>query len=169
MPERIQRKRTAVYNAERNKVWRNSAGRPRAKCHPEKFHRAKGMCDACYNRWLYANSSSHKAQRRNSATNWSNKNPERKKHSNNVARIKLRYGLSLKEMEAMRVAQGGACLICKSTSKELAIDHCHETGRVRGLLCSPCNRTLGFFERFQKPTEAQWVAAAIAYLVPPCP
>lgn len=81
-----------------------------------------------------------------------------------MARIKRRYGLSLDEVAAMREAQGGACKICKATDKKLAIDHCHETGRVRGLLCLSCNRCLGFFERFRKASERAWVAAAIKYL-----
>lgn len=166
MPQRIQRKRTK-YNAERIRAWNKSETRPRAKCHPLKPHRARGLCNACYDRWLYANSPAHKAQRRRSAIEWGNKNPERKSLSSSTTRIKRRYGLSLEQVERMRVAQGGACLICKAT-KKLAIDHCHETGRVRGMLCLACNRALGFFERFRKETEKPWVEAADRYLEQPC-
>lgn len=45
----------------------------------------------------------------------------------------------------MRALQGGKCLICRRSAK-LVIDHCHETGRVRGLICSPCNTHVGWIE-----------------------
>lgn len=48
---------------------------------------------------------------------------------------------------ALRDAQHGACAICGCTNgnRELAVDHCHTTNRVRGLLCQTCNRALGGF------------------------
>lgn len=48
----------------------------------------------------------------------------------------------------MLAYQGGKCAICEEkcvTNKELAIDHCHKTGRIRGLLCMRCNTALGMF------------------------
>lgn len=64
------------------------------------------------------------------------------------------YRISLEERDALEAAQGGTCAICEkaetTTSKagrvrRLAIDHCHTSGRVRGLLCGSCNRALGLF------------------------
>lgn len=48
--------------------------------------------------------------------------------------------------------QGGVCAICKRTRK-LNVDHNHETGAVRGLLCHGCNTTIGALER---ETSAMW-------------
>jgi hypothetical protein len=55
------------------------------------------------------------------------------------------YGLSPEQYAAMVAAQGGACAICDKvpTNGVLAVDHCHTTTRVRGLLCRPCNSFLG--------------------------
>lgn len=49
----------------------------------------------------------------------------------------------------MMAEQGGVCWICSSDfgGRELYVDHCHETGAVRGLLCSRCNTGLSFVER----------------------
>lgn len=164
MPIRIQR-----YDPVRNKAWRNSPNRPRAQCHPERVHRARGLCETCYGNWLYENSPTHRAQRQAGTKDWSDRNKAKKKKSNHAARLKRRYGLTPDQVDVMRTAQDGACAICERPVDALAIDHCHETGRVRGLLCPPCNRALGFFERFQNPTEAKWIAKAIDYLkVPTC-
>lgn len=58
------------------------------------------------------------------------------------------YGITHEEYAAILAAQGGGCGICGSTKaggrrSRLAVDHCHETGEVRGILCDNCNRALG--------------------------
>ena len=55
-----------------------------------------------------------------------------------------KYGISREIHEEMVAAQGGRCLICKRKA-ELCIDHDHESGVVRGLLCRRCNMGLGYF------------------------
>lgn len=64
--------------------------------------------------------------------------------------IKRRYGITYQEYCDMLDAQKGRCAICESfdaqnnrTYGKLFIDHCHTTGKVRGLLCSKCNHALG--------------------------
>ena len=55
------------------------------------------------------------------------------------------YGLTLEQYEALYEAQGGVCYICRRATgktRRLAVDHCHVTGWVRGLLCKPCNSLL---------------------------
>jgi hypothetical protein len=60
--------------------------------------------------------------------------------------MKRVYGVSLEEYEAMSDEQNGLCYICNqppTSEKRLAIDHCHDSGRVRRLLCTKCNTALG--------------------------
>ena len=56
-----------------------------------------------------------------------------------------RAGITVEEYDAMVIAQRGLCYICGNPPKKnrLAIDHDHDTGRVRHLLCPPCNRYIG--------------------------
>ncbi len=58
-----------------------------------------------------------------------------------------KFGLAPGDRDFMHDYQQGQCGICQRHESEftrkLAVDHCHETGRVRGLLCGPCNTALG--------------------------
>ena len=61
------------------------------------------------------------------------------------------YGITAIEYEEMSKSQNNLCAICKSTGSgkygdRLVVDHCHTTGKVRGLLCWPCNIGLGMFK-----------------------
>jgi hypothetical protein len=57
------------------------------------------------------------------------------------------YGLSLDDYDKMLAAQEYRCAICADGgSRRLAVDHCHETAKVRGLLCDKCNMGLGLFK-----------------------
>lgn len=61
--------------------------------------------------------------------------------------LKALYGLSVPEYKELLAQQNHTCKICKTHEKNLKrrlfVDHCHETGRVRGLLCQHCNTMLG--------------------------
>lgn len=67
--------------------------------------------------------------------------------------IKNKFGISEQQYQEMEKAQNFVCAICKEPEKtarkgipqRLAIDHCHETNHVRGLLCVNCNTALGKF------------------------
>ncbi|WP_431832476.1 endonuclease VII domain-containing protein [Brucella melitensis] len=77
--------------------------------------------------------------------------------------LKRLYGITLEEYEAMLLKQDGVCAICGLTERvegrALAVDHCHATGAVRGLLCSACNIALGKFE-----DDTERLRKAITYL-----
>ena len=63
--------------------------------------------------------------------------------------LKRKYGISLKEHKDLYESQNGTCAICfvpeeHASRGKLFIDHCHTTGKVRGLLCHSCNSMLGY-------------------------
>lgn len=64
--------------------------------------------------------------------------------------VKLRkYGLSLDQFKNMVREQEGRCAICRKpfkNSSDIHVDHCHQTGAVRGLLCFLCNQGIGKFK-----------------------
>lgn len=79
-----------------------------------------------------------------------------------VSDIKKFYGLSLDDYEQLLQWQDGCCAICRGLNPSLyrlAVDHDHETGKVRGLLCSACNTGIGQFKEFEDR-----MLAAIQYL-----
>lgn len=64
-------------------------------------------------------------------------------------RLKKMYGVTLQEFEDMALKLNYKCEICKQKNKvhkDLVIDHNHNTGGVRGLLCSQCNSALGLLK-----------------------
>lgn len=92
-------------------------------------------------------------------------NPQAYARRNRKARLQT-YGLTESQYQAMLASQGGKCAICettqgrrKSTDHPLYVDHDHATGKVRGLLCQPCNSALGMFE-----DDVARLRKAIAYL-----
>lgn len=58
--------------------------------------------------------------------------------------LKRTFGISVDEYDVMFDLQKGLCAICNGEdSKRLAVDHCHKTNKVRGLLCQSCNLSIG--------------------------
>lgn len=70
------------------------------------------------------------------------RNPKAAKAAGRKCHLKKVYGLSLDDYDRMLMSQGGRCA-CGAIENPLHVDHDHDTGAVRGLLCGPCNRTLG--------------------------
>ena len=69
-------------------------------------------------------------------------------------KLKANYGLTLEDYEQLLTKQKGVCAICFQPEttmsnagyiKNLSVDHCHTTGKIRGLLCHHCNTGIGKF------------------------
>ena len=61
-------------------------------------------------------------------------------------KLKTLYGLTTEQFSAMIVEQNSVCKICSCHLDKPQIDHCHTTGKVRGLLCRSCNTSLGLLK-----------------------
>lgn len=78
---------------------------------------------------------------------WHKANPERSKANQRRTDLRIKYGISPEQYDVMLAAQGGVCAICQGQQvagrRFLDVDHDHDTGQVRSLLCSLCNVMLG--------------------------
>jgi hypothetical protein len=92
---------------------------------------------------------------------------KKRKEINRATYYKKRYGITLEVYNKMLLDQDYKCAICKISETEIkhkrntyfAVDHCHKTGKVRGLLCNNCNCILGFIN-----DDTEHLNNAIKYL-----
>lgn len=71
--------------------------------------------------------------------------------------LKYQYGITKEDYEELLEKQNGVCAICEQEDdgdRPLAVDHCHETDAVRGLLCFRCNMAIGYFQDDPRRLEA---------------
>lgn len=76
------------------------------------------------------------------------KDPAKYKEYCKKSRTKRMYGISLNEARQIFTEQGSKCAVCEKMlmeNKGWHIDHCHETNKVRGVLCHHCNTAIGLF------------------------
>ena len=121
----------------------------------EWYERNKELTKERAKKWVAENPEKRKMVARTYAKN----NPERLR--NNF--LKNQYGITLEEFNAKRSLQQNKCAICGNefkNTKDAHMDHCHTTGKVRDILCSACNKALGYF-RDSIPT----ILAASQYLI----
>lgn len=111
----------------------------------------RAVCKPCWNSYVreYKSRNPERERQRNRA--YKQADPERYLCSH----LRSIHGISLAEYRRMEAEQGGKCAVCRQPEtarykvrgldkvKSLAVDHCHDTGRIRGLLCANCNTALG--------------------------
>lgn len=85
------------------------------------------------------------AQQREARQELENADPAQAKLMRRKRHMAHRYGLTVQQFERLLEEFGGKCGICRRTAQRLVVDHDHETGAVRGILCVKCNVSLGSF------------------------
>lgn len=136
--------------------------------HPHRKVKAKGLCGSCYDKQLKTNNPEYHAAQKANTTKWMKLNSARRKQYNKLrneayhaeaaknpvafalarrnSMLKKMYGITHKDYLNMLKVQGGGCAVCgrkAAKGKYLHVDHCHTTGKVRGVLCHQCNWYLG--------------------------
>jgi hypothetical protein len=159
---RARRIQSAKDSYERRKEQRKEYMRAYYAANPEKFNRRTPELREKRNaarREKYAQDAEWREQHKASVREWAESNPEKKK-----AQRLRKYSLTPEQHAGMLDQQQGVCAICKtapSGAKNFPmVDHCHTTGKVRGLLCANCNRGIGKFK-----DSPALLRAAIAYLL----
>lgn len=89
---------------------------------------------------------------------WKKLNPEKVRLIDRRRTLKIKYNMTIEDYNNLLASQNGSCSIC-ADDKNLVIDHCHTTNRVRGILCSTCNRGIGLMK-----DSVQVLQSAIEYL-----
>lgn len=93
---------------------------------------------------------------------WCRNHPEKWKRTQKASSLKSLYGLSMESWNLLFRSQNGQCYLCSRSGVRLSVDHCHTSGRVRGLLCQKCNAALGLLD-----DSPERLRAAAAYLERP--
>lgn len=107
----------------------------------------RGKCDDCYN--------THYREKHRKKSNEERKKVYQERKAKTTfetrkdKRLKLRFNISLSDFQKMLEDQDSKCYICETlfiTDRDAHVDHNHKTGRIRKLLCRPCNTSLGLLE-----------------------
>jgi hypothetical protein len=144
-PEAARAKRREINRAYHEKRWaEDPAYRERKRAHAK-----QQQADSTYNekRRVARARKTHEEKRPelDRARQWALDNAEAVRSGH----LRRKYNLTPQEVDRMQDEQGNACRLCEvpfSERKPPNVDHCHKTGRVRGLLCTACNTALGKFK-----------------------
>jgi hypothetical protein len=109
---------------------------------------------ASRSRWQHQNPERYRAKQRSYAESAQKQVWDRQSY------LRRKYGITIAEYDRMFEEQGGVCAICgepRPEERTLHVDHDHETGVIRGLLCFRCNNALGDlreeYELFQRAAD----------------
>lgn len=142
--------------------------------HPDymKEYRKTPQYQAWYDNYYPSYYQAHKEDYRRRKDEWVRNNPEkarkmwdegnaRRKPQREAARLLKRHGMTWDEYYALLNSQGGLCAICGKdlSNARRSVDHCHERGHTRGILCGPCNTGIGLLRH-----DPQILVNAISYL-----
>ena len=105
----------------------------------------QSQCKACYKVYW----DRYRKENREKLADWQRDYRRNSPRRTKDTELRSTYGITLEDYHRLATHQGFVCGICgeeESNGRALSVDHCHETGEVRGLLCSNCNTALGLFK-----------------------
>lgn len=158
-----------------NQYSKSHASRKTAIANGEKFYESETPCPKCGSKEKYTVNSScrpcsvEKGKKKladpslmsqyrtpEKKKKWKAKNQDRVKDIKRKHQLK-KFGMTPDDYNKMLHEQEGKCKICgkgiKENQQSLAVDHCHKTNKIRGLLCGPCNRGIGLLQDNPKIIE----------------
>jgi len=112
-------------------------------------------CKTCHK----ASAALRRATNKNARSAYMKQYNEANRDSIKNTKFKRKYGITLTEYQLLLTQQGNRCYICWATDRDLQVDHCHKTGKVRKLLCGQCNKAIGLFQ-----DQAHLLSRAAMYL-----
>jgi hypothetical protein len=129
-------------------------------CHPDRKHGARGLCVQCYKHQHYLeNIDAYKGRARFNRKRKSGRN-KLKPGAQRKYVLKRKYGITEAEFVALNDLRNGRCDVCKKIPPyPLRVDHDHNSGLVRGLLCQGCNVAIGLLG-----DDLEGVMRAVDYL-----
>jgi hypothetical protein len=123
----------------------------------------RNRCKICYHTSHKIWRAKNKDKKNQDSKEYYYNNKEKVKEVIERSRLKRQYGITVDDYNEMVINQNNVCAICGKEETEknnkLSIDHDHETGMVRNLLCHKCNRGLGSFN-----DDIEILKNAVAYL-----
>jgi hypothetical protein len=106
-------------------------------------------CIPCHKARMATWREKNAVRQRQLVADWKRRHPEyqkQRRREDSRRQVLKKYGLTPETYNELLERQNSVCALCggpEPTSRSLAVDHCHESGRVRGLLCTVCNTALG--------------------------
>ena len=131
--------------------------KPITDFHPNGSRRPgyRTRCKKCYGS-TYGNwYNNHKQEKHEAYKKWAEAHPSERRNR----RLENLYGITAEQYRNMYNQQDGRCAICGKKEDKLHVDHSHENGNVRGLLCGNCNRGIGIMQ-----DDISVLSSAIKYL-----
>lgn len=137
-------------------------------CHPERPYYSNNLCRNCYEKQLRRSNLEYYERQKKNARDWSEANKEQKSKVNKAYQkrkptsrlvkresfLRKKYNLTLEMFDKILEFQKNKCYICEQALKDgdrfLHIDHCHKTGKIRGILCSQCNWFMSKIDGIEK-------------------
>lgn len=134
--------------AKNNKGFGRDAKMKECLCGHQPIPYANGLCKKCYHgKWM--NDWYERTRNLRNPDHWRERN------------LRVKFNISVEEYDKMFENQQGLCYICKRPpkSKRLAVDYSHVSGKIRALLCGPCNTALSHVEH-----QSNFSKKALIYL-----